>query len=176
MIPTMTGRQTLTATMKMMITYPSRCYLGSVRRRRRLPIGSLKWNSTVSCKFASHLKRRRLATFVAALPCNRTATQPCLSFVIPSHSLDESHRIRNGSTAVFKSCSALMSTRRLCITGTPFVNKPGDIQSLISFLNEGHITSNPLVDKKAFKAFVTRPIQQLKLVGLSRVRSQMGGE
>jgi DNA repair protein RAD5 len=87
--------------------------------------------------------------------------------------LDEAHKIRNQETKFFKSCSAILADRRLAITGTPFVNKTDDIHSLLCFLNANHPADNPLLPKKQFLEFVAAPIAENKLVGLSRIRTQM---
>jgi SNF2 family DNA or RNA helicase len=64
--------------------------------------------------------------------------------------LDEAHVIRNSKATLFKACKLLQGTRKLCITGTPFVNKPDDIHSLFSFLG-----AMPLAEKHVFKTFVS---------------------
>ncbi len=48
--------------------------------------------------------------------------------------LDEAHNIRNRSTSKFRAATALKADCRWCLTGTPLVNSPEDIQALFQFL------------------------------------------
>ena len=82
--------------------------------------------------------------------------------------LDEAHKIRNSSTNFFKSMMRVPAERKLCLTGTPFVNRPSDIHSLLAFLGE-----EPLADKTTFTGFVVQPIMEAKEIGLSRLRTVM---
>lgn len=83
--------------------------------------------------------------------------------------LDEAHIIRNSKTGFFQSVMKVPSERKLCLTGTPFVNKPADIHSLLAFLG-----AEPLNDKNTFALKVVQPILECKEIGLSRIRSMMG--
>jgi SNF2 family DNA or RNA helicase len=56
--------------------------------------------------------------------------------------------------------------RKICLTGTPFVNHPRDIQALLEFLQV-----DPLSDKKTFESAITNPILAMKSVGLVRIRA-----
>lgn len=56
--------------------------------------------------------------------------------------LDEAHKIRNSNTNFFKSMMRIPAERKLCLTGTPFVNRPSDIHSLLAFVG-----AEPLADK-----------------------------
>lgn len=82
--------------------------------------------------------------------------------------LDEAHIIRNPSTGFFKACQKIHADHRLCLTGTPFVNKPKDIQSLLHFLQV-----EPLCAKQAFERAVTERIQNRDPAGLSTLRATM---
>lgn len=39
--------------------------------------------------------------------------------------LDEAHTVRNSSSKAFKAVMSIQTTKKLCLTGTPFVNRPG---------------------------------------------------
>lgn len=82
--------------------------------------------------------------------------------------LDEAHIIRNAKTGFFKACQKIRADHRLCLTGTPFVNKPNDIQSLLHFLQV-----QPLCSKKAFDTAVTERIQRRDPAGLGTLRTTM---
>eukprot|EP00977_Amphora_coffeiformis_P014894 scaffold4244_cov167-Amphora_coffeaeformis.AAC.7 len=81
---------------------------------------------------------------------------------------DESHIIRNSKATLFKAVKMLSATNRLCLTGTPFVNRPDDIHSLLSFLE-----ALPLAQKSVFKAYVTEKIKERREVGMSVLRTAM---
>ena len=82
--------------------------------------------------------------------------------------LDEAHIIRNSNTGFFQAMSMLQSKYKLCLTGTPFVNRPEDIHSLLAFLNV-----QPLGNKAVFNKAVTEPIRSKREVGLQRIRATM---
>lgn len=82
--------------------------------------------------------------------------------------LDEAHKIRNSETNFYKSMMMVPAQCKLCLTGTPFVNRPSDIHSLFAFLG-----SEPLSDKALFVQKVVQPIMEAKEIGLSRVRTMM---
>ena len=44
--------------------------------------------------------------------------------------LDEAHTIRNRNTRMFKAMDEVIAECRWCLTGTPYVNRAEDIQSL----------------------------------------------
>ncbi|KAI2607184.1 SNF2 family N-terminal domain-containing protein [Hypoxylon fragiforme] len=48
--------------------------------------------------------------------------------------LDEAHNIKNKKTQISEAASRIKATYRLCMTGTPFMNKPEEIFPLIRFL------------------------------------------
>jgi SWI/SNF-related matrix-associated actin-dependent regulator of chromatin subfamily A3 len=103
-------------------------------------------------------------------PIKRKVTQRIFCYEVPFHRviLDEAHEIRNPDTQLFKACSALKTTHKLCLTGTPFVNRPSDIGSLLTFLKV-----KPLSDKDTFDEFITERIQNFKEIGLVRLRAIM---
>jgi SNF2 family DNA or RNA helicase len=76
--------------------------------------------------------------------------------------------IRNSKTGFFKAITELHAERKLCLTGTPFVNKPDDIHSLLSFLGV-----QPLCQKTVFKTAVTQQIANRKEAGLATIRTTM---
>jgi SWI/SNF-related matrix-associated actin-dependent regulator of chromatin subfamily A3 len=82
--------------------------------------------------------------------------------------LDEAHSIRNCQTGFFQAAKSLQSTYKLCLTGTPFVNKPNDIQSLLSFLGV-----DPLKTPTVFSRCVTSRIAAGDPLGLATLRSTM---
>jgi SWI/SNF-related matrix-associated actin-dependent regulator of chromatin subfamily A3 len=82
--------------------------------------------------------------------------------------LDEAHIIRNISSCYWKSASEIRSLNRWCLTGTPFVNKPDDIRSLLWFLGV-----QPLCQNSVFQKFVKEPIKKRKERGLLVVRAMM---
>ena len=82
--------------------------------------------------------------------------------------LDEAHEIRNPKTWFFHSVNALQTQHKLCLTGTPFVNRPNDIGTLLSFLEV-----DPLADEDCFERCITAPIKNFEEVGLARLRTIM---
>ena len=82
--------------------------------------------------------------------------------------LNEAHTIRSSRTGFFKSCLKVQADRKWALTGTPFVNRPDDIHSLLAFLEVA-----PLADKAIFKRAITIPIQSGNDIGLSRLRTTM---
>ena len=79
--------------------------------------------------------------------------------------LDEAHIIRNASTKASRACKKVQSVHKLCLTGTPFINNPTDIQSLFSIMKV-----HPLEDKSVFKYYIQDPILERKEIGLSKLR------
>lgn len=69
---------------------------------------------------------------------------------------------------MFKAVKMLSSTYKLCLTGTPFVNRPQDIQSLLSFLG-----ALPLAKTSVFKQFVVKKIKERKEVGMKVLRAAL---
>jgi SNF2 family DNA or RNA helicase len=83
--------------------------------------------------------------------------------------LDEAQNIRNAQTGAFKAVKALNAVHKLALTGTPFMNHPRDIHSLLNFLEV-----RPLETKDVFDSFVVDPIMNRKEIGLARLRVVMG--
>ena len=82
--------------------------------------------------------------------------------------LDEAHFIRDESKKSSKAVNAVNATYKLALTGTPFINKPDDIHSLLAFLN-----IMPINDKDVFRNCVTKPIMAKERRGLIHLRSSM---
>jgi len=55
--------------------------------------------------------------------------------------LDEAHIIRNRNTRMFKAMDEVIAECRWCLTGTPYVNRAEDIQSLFQFLGVSPMNS-----------------------------------
>uniref|UniRef100_A0A7S2SCS7 Uncharacterized protein n=1 Tax=Rhizochromulina marina TaxID=1034831 RepID=A0A7S2SCS7_9STRA len=79
--------------------------------------------------------------------------------------LDEAHIIRNTKTKTHKAVRTLRATHRWAVTGTPFVNRPEDIQALFAFLQ-----APPVADSEVFCRAITRPIREGNDAGLTRLR------
>jgi len=80
--------------------------------------------------------------------------------------LDEAHNIRNRSTGKFKAAVALKADCRWCLSGTPLVNAPEDIQALFQFLKL------PPLDKfEIWNRSIGRPIKSGDALGLDRLRA-----
>ena len=92
-------------------------------------------------------------------------------FNIPFHRivLDEAHTVRSSKTNFFRAVCNIDAERKLALTGTPFVNKPADCQSLLAFLGV-----EPLDDPKIFRRAISNPIQNNDEIGMSRLRAVMG--
>ena len=82
--------------------------------------------------------------------------------------LDEAHIIRNSKSFLYKAAMAVNAKRKLCLTGTPFVNSPSDIQSLLSFLQV-----EPLCRWSVFERQVIQPIKDRREIGLQTIRTTM---
>ncbi|KAI1800388.1 SNF2 family N-terminal domain-containing protein [Daldinia bambusicola] len=68
--------------------------------------------------------------------------------------LDEAHNIKNRRAVSMKAACRIKSTYRLCMTGTPFMNRAEEIFSLIHFLR-----IKPYDDWEAFKWEINRPLK-----------------
>lgn len=81
--------------------------------------------------------------------------------------LDEAQQIRNNKSKTYKAIEAVaqQSEYRLALSGTPFVNKPEDVMSLLSYIG-----LQPLADPAIFKEFISDPIKERRRAGLTRLR------
>lgn len=68
--------------------------------------------------------------------------------------LDEAHNIRNQTTYCSKGAAELQSKYRLCMTGTPFMNRAEEIFGLIRFLN-----IPPYNEWERFSEDILRPLR-----------------
>lgn len=99
----------------------------------------------------------------------RTVSWPfCIRLFVPTRISHALTVIRNSKTGIFKAASSLVASRKLCLTGTPFVNKPTDIHSLLKFLGV-----QPLADEKMFNSLIYDPIKNRHEIGLTRIRTTM---
>lgn len=80
--------------------------------------------------------------------------------------LDEAHSIRSNKTSFFKAVTAIKADRKLALTGTPFVNRADDIQSLLSFLQV-----EPLASSDIFRRSISQQIKEGHEIGLTRLRT-----
>ncbi|KAF3771093.1 hypothetical protein M406DRAFT_336613 [Cryphonectria parasitica EP155] len=69
--------------------------------------------------------------------------------------LDEAHNIKNKSTKASLAAAAIQSEYRLCMTGTPFMNRAAEIYPLIRFLRIA-----PYDRWERFSEEIDRPIQK----------------
>ncbi|KAI0093185.1 SNF2 family N-terminal domain-containing protein [Irpex rosettiformis] len=83
--------------------------------------------------------------------------------------LDEGHTIRNPKTKMAKACYGLTAQRRWVLTGTPIINSPKDLGSLLSFLQ----ICRPLDNEDFFKRMVLRPLKDATPEGAELLRGIM---
>lgn len=69
--------------------------------------------------------------------------------------LDEAHNIRNQTTYCSKAAAEIQSMYRLCMTGTPFMNRAEEIFALIRFLN-----IPPYREWERFSEDIVRPLRK----------------
>lgn len=62
---------------------------------------------------------------------------------------DEAHRIKNANAKTTRAIKSLKSLRRMALTGTPIMNKPDDLWSILHFLN-------PMYSGSSYWAFVEK--------------------
>ncbi|KAG5353743.1 hypothetical protein C0989_002526 [Termitomyces sp. Mn162] len=86
--------------------------------------------------------------------------------------LDEGHTIRNPKTKIAKAVCGLTAQRRWVLTGTPIINSPRDLGSLLTFLQ----ICRPLDNEEFFKRLLLRPLKDGDPAGaeLLRVRPCYG--
>ncbi|KAG8714491.1 hypothetical protein FRC08_011855 [Ceratobasidium sp. 394] len=70
--------------------------------------------------------------------------------------LDEAHQIRNPKTKIAQSVSALEGYYRWAVSGTPIVNSPSDLGSLLTFLR----MCTPLDQIAMFNRLLSRPLSK----------------
>ncbi|PCH43964.1 hypothetical protein WOLCODRAFT_133049 [Wolfiporia cocos MD-104 SS10] len=83
--------------------------------------------------------------------------------------LDEGHNIRNPKTKMTKAVCALKAQRRWVLTGTPIINSPKDLGSILTFLR----ICCPLDNEDFFKRMVLRPLKDGSPSGAELLRAVM---
>jgi len=111
-----------------------------------------------------------LLGFDVVLTTYKTLAQGSLKGV-PWHRvvLDEAHEIRNYKAAQALACVQLRAEVRWCVTGTPLINKIGDIYGLVSFLQ-----IQPFSELKWWRRMIERPAQAGNLQGVTRLCQLLG--
>ncbi|KAI0940604.1 hypothetical protein AcW1_003757 [Taiwanofungus camphoratus] len=83
--------------------------------------------------------------------------------------LDEGHNIRNPRTKMAKAVCILNAQRRWVLTGTPIINSPKDLGSILTFLQICH----PLDNEDFYKRMVLRPLKDGDPSGAELMRALM---
>ncbi|KZT00465.1 uncharacterized protein LAESUDRAFT_553779 [Laetiporus sulphureus 93-53] len=83
--------------------------------------------------------------------------------------LDEGHNIRNPRTKMAKAVYGLNAQRRWVLTGTPIINSPRDLGSILTFLQ----ICRPLDDEDFYKRMVLRPLKDGDPSGAELLRALM---
>ena len=132
-------------------------YNGTPKQRSKMIQQVIK-NNTVDILLSTY------ETIAAEFEKDRTGLQSIHDCNVKFHRivLDEAQQIRNPKSRSFRAIQAVSerSEFRLALSGTPFVNKPEDIHSLLSFIG-----LQPLSDFKTFKLFISEPIKDRKRAG-----------
>lgn len=83
--------------------------------------------------------------------------------------LDEGHSIRNAKTKTAKAVCKLTAQRRWVLSGTPIINSPRDLGSILTFLQ----ICRPLDNEDFFKRLLLRPLKEGDPVGADLLRALM---
>ncbi|KLO20367.1 hypothetical protein SCHPADRAFT_897662 [Schizopora paradoxa] len=83
--------------------------------------------------------------------------------------LDEGHQIRNPKTKMAKAVCALEADRRWILSGTPIINSPTDLGSMLKFLR----ICQPLDNEDFFKRMLIRPLKNADPAGAELLRALM---
>lgn len=84
--------------------------------------------------------------------------------------LDEGHQIRNPKTKAAEACRGLTADRRWVVTGTPIINSPKDLGSILQFLR----VCAPLDQEDYFKSLLLRPLTAGSAAGAELLKGVMG--
>ncbi|EGO00039.1 hypothetical protein SERLA73DRAFT_167889 [Serpula lacrymans var. lacrymans S7.3] len=83
--------------------------------------------------------------------------------------LDEGHNIRNPKTKMAKAVCKLTAQRRWVLSGTPIINSPRDLGSILTFLQ----ICRPLDNEDFYKRLLLRPLKDGDPVGAELLRALM---
>lgn len=83
--------------------------------------------------------------------------------------LDEGHVIRNPKTKMARAVVALKADKRWVLTGTPIINSPRDLGSMMTFLK----ICQPLDSEDFFKRLLLRPLKNGEPAGAELLRALM---